>query len=102
MNHYEIPLLEKKPNYIILYVGTNDAPYKTGLDISSEILELMNFIKETHPDCKKITLSAPVISTNNYNANNENENFIISLKESSVSYITHDNIIKKHIGMDYI
>ena len=100
MFHYAIPLLEKKPDYIILHVGTNDAPYKGGSDISNEILELMRFIKEKHPGCKKITLSAPTIPTDNYNANKENESFISSLNKSDVSYITHDNIIKKHLYRD--
>ena len=100
MFHYAIPLLEKKPDYVILHVGTNDAPYKGGSDISKEILELMRFIKEKHPGCKKITLSAPIIRTDNYNANKENERFISSLNKSDVSYITHDNIIKKHLYRD--
>ena len=100
MFHYAIPLLEKKPDYVILHVGTNDAPYKGGSDISNEILELMRFIKEKHPGCKKITLSTPIIRTDNYNANKENERFISSLNKSDVSYITHDNIIKKHLYRD--
>ena len=57
----------------------------------------MRFIKEKHPECKKITLSAPTIRTDNYNATKENEIFISSLNKSDVSYITHDNIIKKHL-----
>ena len=89
MFHYAIPLLEKNPDYVILHVGTNDA-----------ILELMRFIKEKHPGCKKITLSAPIIRTDNYNANKENERFISSLNKSDVSYITLDNIIKKHLYRD--
>ena len=80
MYHYAIPLLEKNPDYIILYIGTNDASYKTGLDISNEIMEL--------------------ICTDNYNANNENGSFVNSLKESDVLHITHDNIIKKHLYRD--
>ena len=100
MFHYAIPLLEKKPDYVILHVGTNDAPYKGGSDISNEILELMRLIKEKHPGRKKIILSAPIIRTDNYNANKENERFISSLNKSDVSYITHDNIIKKHLYKD--
>ena len=100
MFHYAIPLLEKKPDYVILHVGTNDAPYKAGSDISNEILELMRFTKEQRPGCKKITLSAPIIRTDTYNANKENESFISSLNKSNVSYITHDNIIKKHLYRD--
>ena len=34
MLHYAIPLFEKKPGYVTLYVGTNDASYKAGSDIS--------------------------------------------------------------------
>ena len=65
--------------------------YKARLDISNEILELINFIKEKHPGCKKITLSVPLIRTDNYNVNKENERFISSLKESDLSYIIHGN-----------
>ena len=36
----------------------------------------MRFIKEKHPGCKKITFSAPIIRTDNYSANKENESFI--------------------------
>ena len=97
MLHYAIPLLEKKPDYVTLHVGTNDAPYKAGSDISNEILELMRFINEKYPDCKKITLSAPIIRTDNCNANKTNESFISSLYKSDASYITHDSIIKKHL-----
>ena len=91
MFHYAIPLLEKKSNYVILHVDTNAAPYKAGLDITNEILELMNFIKEKDPYCKKFPLSTPIIRTDNYNTNKENESFISGLKESNVSYITHNN-----------
>ena len=100
MFHYAIPLLEKKPDYDILHIDTNDAAYKGGSDISNEILELMRFIKEKHPGHNKITLSAPINRTDNYNANKENERFISSLNKSDVSYITQDNIIKKHLYRD--
>ena len=53
----------------------------------------MNFIKEKHPDCKKIRFSTLIIRTDNYNANKENES-------SLVVYIIHDHIIKKHLYGD--
>ena len=81
---YAIPLLGQNVDYVILHVGTNDAPYKGSLDILDGILKLMSFIKEKHRDCKKIILSAPIIKTDNYNPNKENESFISSLKESDV------------------
>ena len=33
MYHYVIPLLEKKPENMILHLGTNDAPFKSDTDI---------------------------------------------------------------------
>ena len=53
----------------------------------------MNFIKEKHPDCKKTTLSTPIICIDSYNAHKVNESFVSSLKESDMSYITYCNII---------
>ena len=33
MYHYAIPLLEKKPENTIFYLGTNDSPYKSDFPI---------------------------------------------------------------------
>ena len=91
MLHYAIPLVEKNPDYVTLHVGTNDAPYKAGSDISNEILELMRFIKEKYRDCKKITLYAPIIRTDNCNAN--------QTRHISPTIVLLKNI---YIGLDYI
>ena len=53
MYHYEIPLLQKKPENIILHLGTNDAPYNSGTNILKDMIELKNFILEKLPSCKK-------------------------------------------------
>ena len=37
----------------------------------------MNFIKENYPDCKKITLSTPIIRIDNY-ANKEKETLLVA------------------------
>ena len=100
MFHYAIPLVQKNPRYVILPVDTNDAPCTACSDISNEIFELMNIIKWKHPVCKKITLSTPIVCADSYNTNKENESFISSVKESTVSYITHENIIKRHLHRD--
>ena len=49
MFHYAIPSLEKKHDYVILNFCTDDAPYKTGLDISNEILEVIEFYQRKTP-----------------------------------------------------
>ena len=61
--HYAIPLLEKKPENIILHLGTNDAPDKSGTNILKDLIELKDFILEKLPSCNKITLSSPAVRT---------------------------------------
>ena len=100
MYHYAIPLLEKKPENIILHLGTNDAPYKSDTDILKDLIELKDFILEKSPSCKRITLSSPTVRTDRENAKENNENFTNRLKKQGMHYITHDNITHKHLYRD--
>ena len=52
MEHYLIPIIQKKPSNIILNVGTNDAqnlPYRTILD---NLLKLKALVKDSLPTCR--------------------------------------------------
>ena len=60
---YIIPLLEKKPENVILHLGTNDVPYKADTNILKNLIELKDFILEKLPSCKKITFSSPTVRT---------------------------------------
>ena len=46
-----IPLLRKKPVVLILHVGTNNSPDETSSKINSQLLNLVQFIKENKPNC---------------------------------------------------
>ena len=48
-----IPYLNKKPDNIIIHIGTNDSPYKSGDLIYKEFLNVKQIIHKHHPDCKK-------------------------------------------------
>ena len=63
MYHYAIPLLKKRPENIILPLGTNDAPYKFGTDIVKDLTALKDFNLEKLPSGKKITRSSPTVRT---------------------------------------
>ena len=63
MYHYAIPLLKKRPENIILHLGTNDAPYKSGTDIVKDLTALKDFNLEKLPSGKKITRSSPTVRT---------------------------------------
>ena len=42
--HYVIPLINKKPDRIVLHIGTNNAPYCTPEKMVDQILGLKYFI----------------------------------------------------------
>ena len=94
MNYNAILLLEKKPDNIILHLGTNDCPYKSGTNILKDLIELKDSILEKLPSCKKITLLSPAVRTNKESAKKNHEFFTNRLKEPRN---THGNIIHKHL-----
>ena len=95
--HYAIPLLEKKPENIILHLGTNDAPYKSDTDILKDLIKLKDFFLEKLPSCKKITLSSPTVRTDKGSAKKNNEILTNRLKEQGIPFITHESIIYEHL-----
>ena len=60
MHDYLLPLLRKKPSYIILHIGSNDAPHKSSKQILEEIRGLETYMESTLP-CVKLFLSCPVL-----------------------------------------
>ena len=46
MDHHLVPILEKKSNYVILHVRTNDVAHYEGMEIISKLLKLKSFIAE--------------------------------------------------------
>ena len=49
LKHHLVPLLKKKPEHIILHIGTNDAVSKTSRQIPDELLQLKQYIINTLP-----------------------------------------------------
>ena len=62
--HYEINLLEKKPENIILHPVKNDALHKAGTNTLKNTIELMDFDLKKLPSCNKIRLSSPAVCIN--------------------------------------
>ena len=62
MEHYLIPVIQKKPSNIILHVGTNNAknlPSQTVLEI---FLKLKALVKDGLPTCR-VFISTPTLRT---------------------------------------
>ena len=95
---YLIPLLRKKPSYIILMVGTNDAMIKSSEELLAELLALKNWIVEVLPGVI-IAISCRTIRNDNQKARLT----ILHLRKKlndlkSSNTIINDNIVENHLG----
>ena len=89
-----IPLISKKPDRIVLDMGTNNAPYCTPQIMVGQTLGLKNFILQKLPTCE-IIVSTPTLRTDNTTANNWNNLFVNQLMKLNIKLILNDNIEKK-------
>ena len=100
MDHYAISLLGKKPENVILHYGRNDATYKFGSNILKDLIQLKNFILKKLPSCKKTTFLSPAVHVDKPCTKKNNKIFTNRLKEQGIPYITHGNIVHKHLYGD--
>ena len=96
MYDYLLPLLKKKPTYMILHIGSNDSHRKTADEIATEIKNLKLFIEDMLPTVK-IFLSCPVLRTDNLQANVTLRKLDKILK-GMPNIISNDNIDKTCLG----
>ena len=96
MYYYLVPLLRKRPDKIILHVGTNDAPHVKADEMLEELGKLNNLIWEMLPSVK-IILSAPTIGVHKHNANENNIDVIKLLETKKYLPIKHPNIKENHL-----
>ena len=96
MRFFVVPHLKKKPDNIIIHVGTNNTPHSGSYEMFHEIQILRNFILKYLPS-SRATISTPVLRVDKANANDINKDFTELFKESNLDYISHENIKELHI-----
>ena len=92
-----IPYLNKKPDNIIIHIGTNDGPYSNENAIYVEIKKIKEIIRTHHPNCRNIFISFPILRLDNKKAANVLKNYINILKREEHNIILHDNINESHL-----
>ena len=98
LKHHLVPFLKKKPEHIILHVGTNDAISKTSRRILDELLQLKQYIINALLTCRVI-VSRPTIRTGNGKvAVLTLSNFNKFLGQLEVDFIDNVNIKEVHLG----
>ena len=95
--HYAIPLTNKKPDCIVLHMGTNNVPYCMPEKTVNPILGLKNSILQKLPTCE-IIISTTMLRTDNTTANKRNNLFVNYSKKLNIILILNNNIEEKHLN----
>ena len=98
MGHHLTALLRKRPTYVLLHAGTNDAPDKdkTAESIFQEILDLKSYIESIIPGVK-VTISCPIIRKDEHAANVKVIHLRALLRTSGLDIVANENV-----GMDLL
>ena len=97
MHHYLICALNKKPDYIVLHVGTDDAVDTETVVIVDQLLQLKYFVKEKLRNCK-IVLSRRTQRADNKVVTQVVDDVITQLKELQKDMISNEDITRKDLG----
>ena len=99
MHDYLKPLLKKKPDNIILHIGTNDSISKSAKEIMAEIINLVEFIECVLPTVN-LSISCPVMRLDNMKANKVLRDLTVLIKSSfhNSNIIIHDKFNGTCIG----
>ena len=95
MKHYIVSTLEKKPDELILHIGTNDLKDRAPKEVVRDIMALKDFIVKKSPRTK-VTISELTLRTDNKKINDKVTKFNELLKKacinSKLTVIEHTDI----------
>ena len=97
MYHYIVPLIEKKPDNIILHCGSNNSMRNEAQDTVDELLKLKTFIRASLPKCRVI-FSHPTVRNDNSRKNNILKLVSNFLNQLRVDCIHNENITIECLG----
>ena len=92
-------LLRKKPTYLILHVGTNDASKESTTSdmVYDELIHLKDYAESKVPGMKVI-ISCPVVRSDNKLANMKILHVRNKLKRDGIKIINNENVTYDHLG----
>ena len=106
LQDYVKPLIRKRPDKIIIVIGTNDIERKPVNDILRSIKLVMDMIQEKLPDCHIVISEIIRRADSRLNdaelakLNGKINTFNQSLKKLNVDILRQHNVIQDHIGRD--
>ena len=97
LNHYIVPIIKNKPDYLILHVGTNHATTNSSRKVVDDLLMLKTNISKQLPNCR-IVLSKLKIRHDHGKANLTIRNVNKHLENLELECIDNSNINAEHLG----
>ena len=97
MEHYLIPIIQKKPSNIILHVGTNDANNLPSPTVLENLLKLKGLVKDSLPKCKVFT-ATPTLRTDDGKAQITVSQLAKHFLQLKIDTINKNNINIRHLG----
>ena len=91
-----VPIIKNKPDYLILYVRTNDATTNSSRKIVDDLLMLKTNISKQLPNCR-IVLPKPTIRHDHGKANLPIRNVNKHLENLEWEYNDNNNINAEHL-----
>ena len=106
LQDYVKPLIRKKPDKIIIVIGTNDIERKPVKEILRSMKLVMDMILEKLPDCHIVISEIIRRADSRLNVaelaklNGKINTFSQSLKKMNVDILRQQNVIQEHLGKD--
>ena len=97
MNHHLMPIIAKRPDYLILHVGTNDVRFNTSRQIIDNLLMLKCNILKQLPNCRVIVFK-PTFQIHHGKADLTLRNVNKHLETLNLECIENGNISSRHLG----
>ena len=97
MEHYLMPIIQKKPSNIILHVGTNDAKNLPSRTVLDNPLKLKALVKDSLPTCK-VFISTPTLRTDDGKAQITVSQLTKHLLPLKIETVNNNNINIRHLG----
>ena len=90
-------MIELKPEFIILHVGTNDCVNKTSDEVLTELCDLERYIQKSLPS-SKIIFSLPIIRADSSTANKIIKNLCVKIKRLNYTVLDNSNLNVSHLS----
>ena len=97
MNHHLMPIIAKRPNYLILHIGAHAARTNTSRKIIDNLLMLKCNLFKQLTSCR-IIVCKPTLQINHRKANGRLRNVNKHLETLNVVCIENCNISAQHLG----